>query len=254
MREELSSWSASGAKRLFDCACIVALMPLMIPVCVAVAVAVWLTSEGPAMFLQERVGRHGKAFTILKFRTMVHARSGVRRAVTTTGNQEFTPIGRFLRRWKLDELPQLLNVLAGDMSLVGPRPKMPEHDLARLCCRPGITGAATVAFAREEAGLSRVPAYHLDSFYHSVILPTKLRLDARYMGEATLLTDLRLIVKSVLRRWDTSVMDQLLLEWDGGQSKRCKETRTKHGGSTSLHAGIHAQVEVPEPSGEISVF
>ena len=85
----------------------------------AITLAVRLTSSGPVLFLQKRMGRHGRSFTILKFRTLIHAADRTHHAVTTAGNQHFTPIGSFLRRWKLNELPQLLNVLWGDMSLVG---------------------------------------------------------------------------------------------------------------------------------------
>ena len=121
----LSPWSRSGAKRLFDCACVLPVLLLLVPALLAIALAVRLTSPGPVLFLQQRMGRNGRTFTILKFRTMIHATDEPHNAVTTAANQAFTPIGPFLRRWKLDELPQLLNVLAGDMSLVGPRPKMP---------------------------------------------------------------------------------------------------------------------------------
>lgn len=210
---KLSPWSRSGAKRVFDCACVLAALPLLIPVMLVVGLAVRLTSSGPVLFFQKRTGHNDRHFTILKFRTMVHTADEVHHPISTTGNQRFTPIGPFLRRWKLDELPQLLNVLAGHMSLVGPRPKLPQHDIANLPCRAGITGAATIAFAREEAILDRVPRQNLDSFYHSSILPAKHDLDAEYMANATLLSDLKLIVKSILRRWDDSIPETLLDTW-----------------------------------------
>jgi len=206
----LSPWSQSGAKRLFDCTCVLPLLLLLVPVLLAVALAVRLTSPGPVFFLQKRMGRNGRTFTILKFRSMIHVPEKTHNAVTTAASHAFTPIGAFLRRWKLDELPQLLNVLAGDMSLVGPRPKMPEHVASKLPCRPGITGAATIAFAREEAILDQVPEESLVFFYHRVVLPAKRRLDARYMARATFLSDLKLIVNSALRRWDSSFLEDLL--------------------------------------------
>lgn len=209
LRDQRSSWSQSGAKRLFDFLCVLLVFPLLVPIYVVIALAVWLTSPGPVLFLQKRVGRSGKIFTILKFRTLVHSEGAAHHAVTTTENQRFTPVGPFLRRVKLDELPQLLNVLIGDMSLVGARPKLPEHQVADLKYRPGITGAATYAFAREEKVLARVPKHYLDTYYHAVILPTKMRLDAEYMPNATFRSDLKLIVNSVLRRWDDSVVDSL---------------------------------------------
>jgi len=208
--ERLSPWSESRAKRCLDTACVLLALPLVIPVLLAIALAVRLTSSGPVLFLQGRVGRHGRIFTILKFRTMIVAKDKVRHAVTTAGNQQFTPIGPFLRRWKLDELPQLLNVLAGHMSLVGPRPRMPEHVASRFGCRPGITGAATIAFAHEERVLDRVPRHELNAFYHLVVLPAKRRLDAEYMSHATFRSDLKMIYDSVLRRWDSSFVDGLL--------------------------------------------
>ena len=206
----LSPWAASGLKRFFDCACVLIALPVVIPIFILVALAIRFTSSGPVLFLQKRMGRNGKAFTIFKFRTMTHAPAGERSSVTTVGNQTFTPVGPFLRRFKLDELPQLFNVLRGEMSLIGPRPKLPEHQIAILTCRPGITGAATLAFAREEEFLARLPKHDLDMYYHSVVLPAKLRLDAEYMSRATLLSDLQLIVDSASRRWDTSVISSIL--------------------------------------------
>jgi lipopolysaccharide/colanic/teichoic acid biosynthesis glycosyltransferase len=208
----LSPWSRSGFKRLFDYACVLFVLPLLLPVLLAIALAVRLTSSGPVLFLQKRMGHQGRAFTILKFRTILIAKDKKHDPVTTAGNQSFTLIGLFLRRWKLDELPQLFNVLAGHMSLVGPRPKLPEHMVSALPCRPGITGAATIAFACEEDILDRVPRHHLESYFHTVVLPAKRGLDAAYMERATFLSDLKLIVNSVLRRWDGSLMERLLLD------------------------------------------
>ena len=207
---ELSPWSQSYAKRLFDCACVICVMPVVLPVLLVVAMAVRLTSAGPVFFLQKRGGRAGLTFTILKFRTIAHDAQARYHAVTTAVNQPFTPIGPFLRRWKLDELPQVFNVLMGHMSLVGPRPKMPEHMTSDLCCRPGITGAATIAFACEEAVLDRIPKQHLNTCYHQIILPAKQRLDAEYMAQATFNSDLKLILNSILRRWDNSVAEDVL--------------------------------------------
>lgn len=210
VQPELSPWSRSAAKRLFDCACILFALPLLVPVLLAVAVAVRVTSRGPILFLQKRMGRRGQAFTIFKFRTMIHNTGARQPAVTTTANQRFTSVGPFLRRWKLDELPQIVNVLRGEMSLVGPRPKLPEHVISEIPCCPGITGAASLAFAREELVFDRVPKESLESYYHSIVLPAKRDLDADYMSRATFVSDLRLIVDSVLRRWDSSLMESLL--------------------------------------------
>jgi lipopolysaccharide/colanic/teichoic acid biosynthesis glycosyltransferase len=205
-----SPWSNSVARRVFDCAWVLLALPVVAPLCLAIAAAVRLTSHGPALFLQERMGRHGRIFTIFKFRTMVHLADKTHHPVTTADNQLFTPIGRFLRRWKLDELPQLLNVLLGQMSLVGSRPRIPEHVISRLSCRPGITGLATIVFADEEVVLARVAPDQLDAFYLTVVLPVKRQLDARYMARATVLSDLQILVKSVLRRWDNAALEALI--------------------------------------------
>jgi len=206
-RQGLSPWSDSAAKRAFDCGCVILALPVLVPLALATAAAVRLTSRGPVLFLQKRIGRHGQTFTIFKFRTIVHAAHGEHHPITTLDNQSFTPVGPFLRYWKLDELPQLANVLLGHMSLVGPRPKMPDHSIYEVPCRPGITGMATVAFAREEEILARVPEDQLESYYHHVVLPAKGQMDAEYGARATLLSDIRLLVISVLRRWDPATAE-----------------------------------------------
>jgi lipopolysaccharide/colanic/teichoic acid biosynthesis glycosyltransferase len=201
-----SARSRSSSKRLFDIACILASLPLTLPIAFIVALLVRLTSPGPILFLQERIGRGGKTFQILKFRTMCHLVDAEHSAVTPNGSRQITRVGLLLRKWKLDELPQLLNVLLGDMSLVGARPKVPEHQCGVLHSRPGITGGATLAFAHEGASFDRIPSHHLQDYYREVILPIKWRLDVEYMSRADFLSDLRLILKSVFRRWDHSFL------------------------------------------------
>jgi lipopolysaccharide/colanic/teichoic acid biosynthesis glycosyltransferase len=221
----MSSWSQSGMKRFFDIFCVLSMLPLLLPILLVVGAAVRFTSTGPVFFLQKRMGRHNRTFTILKFRSLTHLNGAAHNAVTTTENQRFTPVGRFLRRWKLDELPQLLNVLRGEMSLVGPRPKLPEHQIGTLSCRPGVTGAATIAFAREEMVLARVPKHYLDAYYRSTILPAKHRLDTEYTARATFRSDLKLIFDSVFRRWDSEVMYSLLhTEKFDGESRMRRTT------------------------------
>ena len=211
--ERLSRWSRSSAKRVFDLVCVIGTLPITFPVFLAIGLAVRVTSRGPVLFRQERMGLHGRKFTIFKFRTMpVHDSSMDRPAVTTNENQEFTAVGPFLRRFKLDELPQLFNVLRGDMSLVGPRPKMPQHQPCFLHSRPGITGRATWVFAQEEEALTRIPIENLDDYYHRVILPLKQRLDDEYMAKATFASDFQLIIGSVLRNWSTRELMHLLAD------------------------------------------
>lgn len=205
----LSKWSGSAAKRLFDCACVLVALPVLFPLMLVIAAAVRLTSRGPVLFLQKRMGRHGHTFTILKFRTLIHVAETAHDANAATHHQCLTPAGPFLRLWKLDELPQLVNVLTGDMSLVGPRPKLPEYVNLELPCRPGITGMATLVFASEGRVLARVAKEQLNDYIHSVVLPAKQQMDAKYMARATFLSDLSLLVNTVLHRWDTSVFEKI---------------------------------------------
>lgn len=197
-----SPWSISGGKRWFDVLAVILSLPLVVPILLLVALTVRLSSRGPVLFVQTRVGQCGRLFRIFKFRTMTHNSGENRPLVTTLGNQPFTPVGRFLRKWKLDELPQLMNVLRGEMSLVGPRPKVPNHEYDLPLCRPGITGAATLVFAREEALLDTVPGHLLDDYVHNVVLPAKRQMDADYLSRATLRADLAILLKSVFRRWN----------------------------------------------------
>lgn len=251
---KLSHWSQSGAKRIFDCACVLLALPLLIPILFMIALAVRLTSTGPVLFLQKRMGCRGRAFTIFKFRTLIHTANAGHHAVTTAANQRFTPVGPFLRRWKLDELPQLLNVLRGDMSLVGPRPKIPEHLTSVIPCRPGITGAATLTFGREEVFLAQVPAEQLDTCYHAVVLPAKRSLDAHYMAHATFLSDFRLIVNSVLRRWDDSILSSLpiVAELEAGMQMQRTQAHSPKGNFE--RAPLPSGRTQPAPAEEATAF
>jgi lipopolysaccharide/colanic/teichoic acid biosynthesis glycosyltransferase len=142
--------------------------------------------------------------------------------LTTSRDRHFTPIGRLLRSTKLDELPQLLQVLTGQMSLVGPRPKVAELEPAAVPCRPGITGMATIVFAREQHVLDCIPRQKLATFYKSVVGPAKRTLDAEYMSRATFRSDLRLIAATVFCRWNSARMESILRrEADGADDPQC---------------------------------
>jgi len=245
---ELSPWCQSAAKRLFDLGCVLLSIPVVLPLLLAIGAAVRFTSRGPALFLQERVGRNGRIFKILKFRTMVHVTRASHHPITTSDNQRFTLLGPFLRRWKLDELPQLVNVFLGHMSLVGPRPKMREHVICDPPCRPGITGLATIIFAREEKILSCVARERLDDYFYQVVLPTKRRLDAEYMARATFRSDLRLLVNSVIRRWDMAALDEFIAATTIGMMEVPSRAASNRAQATRHSPMPVSQAEVEEVS------
>jgi lipopolysaccharide/colanic/teichoic acid biosynthesis glycosyltransferase len=188
-------------KRAFDLVVAGVLLVVCSPVLLLIALVVRLDSPGQVLFRQERVGRGGSQFRIHKFRTMVVGGPGL--PVTAVGDPRVTRIGHTLRSTKLDELPQLIDVLAGDMSLVGPRPEVPhyvalwspqEQDVV-LSVRPGITDPASLAFRREseELGATDSPGDH----YVDVILPRKLQMYIEYVETRTLLGDARILVRTV---------------------------------------------------------
>ena len=175
---------------------------LLLPVICVIALAIVIHSGKPVFFRQKRLGRNGCEFHLLKFRTMVTAKNGP--GLTREGDARVTGIGRWLRKRKLDELPQLFNVLKGEMSLVGPRPDLEEfwsqasmEDRRILELTPGVTGAASLAFCDEERLLAQVPAEQLDSFYLQEILPQKARLDSEYAARATFRSDCGILLQTV---------------------------------------------------------
>ena len=190
------------ATRLFDIVCSALGLLLLAPWLLLVAAWIRLDSPGPVFFRQERVGRFGVPFRIHKFRTMTHgAPAGPQ--ITVGADARITRAGAFLRRYKLDELPQLIDVLEGDMSLVGPRPEVPRYvamyppDLRDkvLSVRPGITDPASLQFRDESGLLAR--AADPEREYVEVVMPAKLKLAAQYVERATLATDLQLIGRTV---------------------------------------------------------
>jgi lipopolysaccharide/colanic/teichoic acid biosynthesis glycosyltransferase len=196
-----------------------------------VGFAVRLTSEGRVLFSQERVGKGGRLFRLYKFRSMVetrHARSGL----TKAGDSRVTLVGKYLRKFKLDELPQFYNVLRGDMSLVGPRPKLPQYaEISNMPYRPGITGAASIVFRNEEEILRNIDPEEMDAFYQERIKPLKARLDVRYMSTATPLSDLRMILATAFPTAERDAMPNLMPaganSTDG--TLRTQSMRAEHG-------------------------
>jgi lipopolysaccharide/colanic/teichoic acid biosynthesis glycosyltransferase len=197
----VSGWCMSKRKRCFDLVLSVSILILFSPVMVLIGWLIRITSAGPALFRQERVGLHQRTFVILKFRTMKHSHSLVDAGskVTKQGDPRMTSVGALLRRLKLDELPQLINVARGDMSFVGPRPKIPQHECLCMLCRPGITGAATIVFSDEENLLADIPVEIVEHYVTSVLNPEKCRLDSHYIETARFWTDMRIMMRTVFK-------------------------------------------------------
>ena len=194
-------------KRAFDVAASLLGLVVTSPIVLVGAIAVKLQSPGPAFYKGPRVGRHGKLFSIYKLRTMEAGAEALGPAVTSADDARITAVGRLLRRSKADELPQLLNVLKGDMSLVGPRPEHPDYvthytaEQQRLLeVRPGMTGPAALAFIDEETELrGKEP----EQAYLNELMPRKLELELRYVQRATFRTDLGILLRTaalVVRR------------------------------------------------------
>ena len=156
---------------------------------------------GPALFRQTRIGRHGKPFTIFKFRTMTVGHGGS--SVSVSGESRITPLGAVLRKYKIDELPELWNVLVGDMSFVGPRPDVPGYadrlqgeDREVLELRPGITGPASLKYRNEEELLAAVD--NPQEYNDTVIYPDKVRINRYYLHNYSFVSDIKMIVCTVL--------------------------------------------------------
>lgn len=189
-------------KRSFDFFASACAVILLSPLFLVVAAAIVIDSGRPVLFRQERVGRHGKPFRIIKFRSMKPTSNNSIPLVTTAGDARITRVGGWLRSTKLDELPQLWNVLRGDLSIVGPRPEVrkyvdlwPADDRAIiLSIRPGITDPASTKYRREEDLLAgqKDP----EGFYRTVVLPDKVRLYREYVETQSLAIDLRVLAST----------------------------------------------------------
>ncbi len=180
-------------ERLFALILVILFSPVLVPAAICVA----LESGFPIVFRQVRVGKHGRPFNLLKLRSMRPSRAGCR--ITAGGDPRVTRVGRVLRRYKLDELPQLWNIVRGEMSFIGPRPELPAFvDLQDprwiqiLQSKPGITDLSTLVYREEESILAR----HEDTerAYREEVLPAKLALSARYLRQRCLRTDFKLLM------------------------------------------------------------
>jgi lipopolysaccharide/colanic/teichoic acid biosynthesis glycosyltransferase len=199
--------SAFGDRRWFDKAVALIGLTLLSPVFVILAIAIKADSRGPVFFRQTRVGLSGRHFQIFKFRTMVHVQSNPR-AITAADDNRITAVGRFLRKSKIDELPQLINVIRGEMALVGPRPEIPQYaekyseydQRIVFAVPPGLTDFASIKFRDESELLARQSDPM--AYYEQVIMPKKLHYYRFYAARSSLKLDIYIIaltVRSLLR-------------------------------------------------------
>jgi len=188
-------------KRIFDFTAALFGMLLLWPLLIVVAILIKIKMPGPIFFTQKRVGQHGKLFTMIKLRTMKVNHGG--NSISVKGESRITPLGATMRKYKLDELPGLWNVLRGDMSFVGPRPDVPGYadqlrgdDRRILLLKPGITGPASMKYSNEEEilALQADPVKYNDE----VIYPDKVRINLAYLDNQSFLLDLKIIVYTVL--------------------------------------------------------
>lgn len=188
-------------KRIFDFVVSLGGLVVLSPLFLMITALIGLKMPGPVFFCQQRVGRHGKLFSLVKFRTMRQGQPGGN--ITIKGDHRITPLGSFLRMHKLDELPELWNVIKGDMSFVGPRPDVPGYadrlngqERRILDVRPGITCPASMKYKNEEEilALQPEPAHYNDK----VIYPDKVRINLEYIKRLNFWLDLKIIVYTVL--------------------------------------------------------
>ena len=191
-------------KRIFDIVCSGLGLIILSPFLLFVAIKIKSGSDGPVFFKQIRVGEKGKEFKILKFRTMVVDAEKLGRQITVGNDNRITKIGAFLRKYKIDELPQLINVFKGDMSLVGPRPEVPryvnmytEEQRKVLDVKPGITDLASIRYRDENELLGQ--AENPDEFYINTIMPDKLALNMEYINKSNIFLDIYIILQTILK-------------------------------------------------------
>jgi len=199
-------------KRAFDIVLALPLLIVLAPSFVVIAAFVRLDSPGPVFHRARRAGRGGQPFTLYKFRTMVVNAANVGPGITRGNDPRVTRVGRVLRRTKIDELPQLVNVLKGEMSMVGPRPEDPRYVVnytpeqrRLLSVRPGIASPASIKYRHEEEILAAAGG-DLDEAYRTTILPDKLRIDLEYVGRQSLLLDLAVLVRVAVSLFSPSCL------------------------------------------------
>lgn len=191
------------AKRAMDIVLSACALAILWPLLLLIALAIWIDDPGPVFYRQVRVGRNGKTFRIFKFRSMVMDADKKGLAITVGRDSRITRVGAVLRKTKLDELAQLLNVLFGQMSFVGPRPEVPKYvelytpyQRQVLLVRPGITDYASIAYRNENDLLAG--ATNPETMYIEQIMPDKIELNMKYLREISPLADIRLILKTIV--------------------------------------------------------
>lgn len=191
------------AKRSMDIVLSACALAILWPLLLLIALAIWIDDPGPVFYRQVRVGRNGKTFRIFKFRSMVMDADKKGLAITVGRDSRITRVGAVLRKTKLDELAQLLNVFLGQMSFVGPRPEVPKYvelytpyQRQVLLVRPGITDYASIAYRNENDLLAGAP--NPEAMYIEQIMPDKIELNMKYLREISPLADIRLILKTIV--------------------------------------------------------
>lgn len=177
---------------------------VLLPIFTIISILIKIDSKGPILFKQDRVGKNGEIFKILKFRTMVINAEKLGKQITVGEDNRITKVGRFLRKYKLDELPQLFNVLKGDMSLVGPRPEVPkyvklynEEERKVLNVKPGITDFASIEYRDENEILGKVE--NPEEYYIDIIMKHKLQLNLKYISKNNIFIDIKIILRTLLK-------------------------------------------------------
>ena len=191
-------------KRLFDIISSIVVVLLGFPFFITIAVVILIDRKGGVFYKQERIGRNKKPFYLLKFRTMRPGSDNLGQLTIGSKDNRITTIGYYLRKYKLDEFPQLINVIVGDMSIVGPRPEVvkyvnlyTEEQLNVLKVRPGLTDYASIIYFKENELLGN--AENPEKVYIQEIMPQKLALNTKYIREKGMLTDLKIIFKTFLK-------------------------------------------------------
>ena len=204
-----SNWiTDSAVKRCFDVVASLFGLIALFPILILVAFLVKITSSGPILFRQQRVGRHRKHFELFKFRTMINDAEAFGRETSGTNDPRITQIGAWLRRTKLDEIPQLINVFIGDMSFVGPRPEIPfyaenygKEDQIVLQLRPGITDLTTLEMTDLDSIMQTRGEMTPAEFYLCTVQPRKLKLQREYVLNRSFFGDILIIIRTLLKIW-----------------------------------------------------